>query len=185
MEDCKIVVLFFARDEGALTIFCEKYKNYIVRILSNILTSSQDSEECLQDTMLALWDSIPPERPESLGAYAGRIARNKAIDKYRSIHSQKREENISDILSELDECLPSRENTEREVENNRLAVSVNAFVGTLSRRDRIIFTRRYWYSEPIENISRGLKIKSSTVRVALHRIRTRLKEHLEKEGFGQ
>ncbi len=185
MEDCRIVDLFFARDEGALDIFCKKYKNYIMHILSNILTSSQDSEECLQDTMLALWNSIPPERPESLGAYAGKIARNKAIDKYRAIHSQKREENISDILSELDECLPSRDNTEREAENKRLAESVNAFVATLSRRDRIIFIRRYWYSEPIENISRGLKIKSTTVRVALHRIRTRLKDHLEKGGFGQ
>lgn len=185
MEDSRIIELFFSRDESALDAFCEKYKNYIMRILSNILCDTQDSEECMQDTMVALWDTIPPERPRSLGAYAARIARNKAIIKYRYNHSQKRDENISDIISELDECLPSRDTTEDEVENKRLGEAINAFVAGLALRERVIFTRRYWYSEPIENIARGLGIRQNTVRVILHRIRSRMKKHLEKEGFSQ
>ena len=184
MEDQQIIELYFARDEEAIAATKDKYGPYCAAIAGNILDTPEDVEEVLSDTWLRIWNSIPPQKPESLKLYIARIARNLSFDRFRSQTREKRGgSQVVLALEELTHCIPSPGHPGAELEAKELRTTVNAFLVTLPQRDRIIFLRRYFYTQSFEEIAAHCGISQGAVRTALSRTRKKLKQHLKKEGF--
>ncbi len=181
-DDSKIIDLFFARDEQAIVELSEKYGAVCKIISKNILKNELDAEECVSDTYLALWNRIPPERPEPLRAYVIRIIRNISIAKYHANTSLKRNSYYDTALDELEECISDCCTIEDEIDADRLAMYLNNFIESLDKESRIMFMCRYWCSDSVSDIARMFGIRSHTVSVRLFRIREKLKEYLSKEG---
>ncbi|MBQ8140217.1 MAG: RNA polymerase sigma factor [Clostridia bacterium] len=180
MEDSQIVDLYWARSESAVSETDRKYGRMLNSISFSLLSSAQDAEECVNDTYLAAWQSMPEERPTYLGAFLAKIVRRISVSRYRSEHSEKRG-GAGKIIEELSECIPSRSTVSEEYENGRLAETLNSFLLGLDRKKRAIFVRRYFYSEPIEKISAELGIKTGSVKSILSRTRQSLREVLREE----
>ncbi len=142
MEDHLIIQLFLERSESAVLELARKYGGLCRSIARNILKNSEDAEECFNDTLLAVWNAIPPERPDKLQPYVCRIARNLSLKKYHSNTAQKRNRQYDVILEEIADCLDSGRSVEGEILARELAGELNAFLGTLNSRDRIIFVQR-------------------------------------------
>lgn len=183
MEDSKIVDLYWERNERAIALTGEKYGNYLMKIARNVLINEEDTDECVNDTYLSAWNSMPTNRPTLLGAYLSSITRNLALDKYRHSHAKRRGEGQVDIA--LDELLEvaGNKSTEDEVEGRMLASAINGFLGQLNKETRVIFVRRYFYLDSIEDIGKLLKISEGKVKTTLFRTRKKLGEYLEKEGY--
>ena len=172
MEDKLLVDGLFARDEKTVARLEEKYSGYCYMIAYAIVRCREDAQECVSDAMLGAWNSIPPNRPENLGAYLGRIARNSALNLY-----------ISLALDELSECIPGNENTEMQADAALLRDAVNRFLESLERERRIIFVQRYWYMLGISEIAAERGMTEGAVKMSLKRTRDSLRSFLEKEGF--
>ena len=129
--------------------------------------------------MLAVWNAIPPERPDKLQPYVCRIARNLSLKKYHSNTAQKRNRQYDVILEEIADCLDSGRSVEGEILARELAGELNAFLGTLNSRDRIIFVQRYWYCLSVSEIAENLHMTPNAARVCLHRTREKLKQYLK------
>lgn len=171
MEDSRIIDLFFQRSGDAVAALSGKYANYCYTIAYNILSSAEDAEECVNDTWLKAWTTMPQNRPDHLGAYLGRIVRNLALDRWRRGRAQKRGAGLDAMLAELDECIPAKETTEEQVEARELTRLLERWLDSLPQEDRVLFVRRYWYGEPA-----GKHVKR------LWRLRQKLKAYLEQEG---
>ena len=183
MDDKRITELFFERDENAIKQTQQKYGSLCRHIAVNILANEQDSEEAVSDAYISLWNSIPPERPESLKAYLARIVKNISLDRLRKKSADKRGKGQLDAaLDELAELIPDNETPESELDKKLLAQSIAGFVEGLERDKRIIFIQRYWYLCSIKDIAKGLKMSEGSVKTALYRMRNQLKEQLEREG---
>ncbi len=183
MDDSEIIELYYNRTEAAISKTAEKYGKYCSFIAYNILHNRQDSDECVNDTYLRAWNSIPPENPADLGAFLGKIARNLALDKYRYYNREKRGGSETTLaIDEIQECLAAADNTEQAVDESLLADMLNKFLSTLSSKKRKIFVRRYWYLSSIEEIAKDYSLSESNVKVILLRTRNKLKQFLEKEG---
>ena len=181
MEDEKIVLLYWERDENALRETEIKYGRYCHAIAYYILDSHEDAEECVNDTWNGAWNAMPPEKPKRLSAFLGRITRNIAIDRYRYNTAQKRNAELETLMDEYLECIP---NEDASVEETlALKQAIDGFLARLDARSRVIFMRRYWYSMPIKAIADGMRLSESHVNVILHRTRRKFKEHLTKEGI--
>lgn len=181
MEDKKIIDLYFARNEQAIAETDRKYGTYCRAIAYRILEDRLDSEEVANDTYLRLWNNIPPQKPDPLKPYVGRVSRNLALDVYDSKHAKKRR-GVTLALEELTECLPSTDG--REIgESAALSDSLSRFISSLPERDKVIFVRRYFHLYPIAEIARDLGLKESTTAMTLSRTRVKLRKFLEKEGF--
>lgn len=184
MEDKQILDLYWMRSENAISETANKYGRYCHYIAFNILHNDEDSEECTNDTYLKAWETIPPNRPDKLSAFLGKITRNLALDKYRLYNTKKRGEGqISFVLDELQECIPTANNTERIVDDLMLTQVLNQFLASLSETKRKIFMRRYWYLSTVKEISQDFNISESKVKMSLLRSRKKLKILLEKEGI--
>lgn len=183
MDDQKIIELFFQRSEQALHETREKYGALCARIAGNMLPSPEDAEECVNDAMLALWNAIPPTRPQFLGAFAARITRNQARNRIAYNAARKRAAASEIPLKELDACLAGPENVEHQVLEKELTAAIEAFLYTLDGDSRNIFLRRYWFFDTVEQISAGLGISRSKVKARLLRTRTKLRAYLIKEGY--
>lgn len=184
MEDEKIIELFFSRQESAITAVRDTYGSYCARIAGNILDSREDVEEVLSDTWLKVWNSIPPQKPNSLKLYIGRIVRNLSFDRFRSQNREKRGSGEMPLaLHELSECIPSPGQPESKLETAHLTQAVSAFLEKLPLRERKVFLLRYYYLEPTEAIANRLGIRPTLVRTNLSRTRKKLKNHLIKEGW--
>ena len=184
MEDFKIIELFFKRNENAISETERKYGRYLSKIAYNILFDTEDSEECVNDTYMKAWNSIPPQQPEILSTFLGKITRHLAIDLFRKKHAEKRKNSEYALsLSELDECIPDKFSAEKEFEQKELSESINRFLASLSKENRDIFVCRYFYSDSIKEIASFFKSSESKIKSSLFRSRKALKEHLEKEGF--
>lgn len=181
MEDHDIVALYLARSETAIVETAKKFGAYCRTIAWNILASRRDAEECENDTWLAAWNSIPPNRPQRLAPYLGRITRNLALDRYDQAHAAKRG-GFSGVLEELDDCLPSPAMVHDQVETAETARRISDFLRAQPEQARRIFLRRYWYCDKTGDIARRYGISESKVRVTLHRMREKLKAFLEQEG---
>ena len=182
MTDEAIIEMYFDRNEAAINKSNEKYGRYCMTIAGSILSDHLDSEECVNDTWLRAWNSIPPERPTYLKLFFAKITRNLAINRYRAANAKKRGGGkIEAILDELSECIGI--DTETEFDMRELSSSVNHFLGTLESRERAIFLRRYFFSEGTETIAVKFGIKKSNVHKILSRTRNKLREHLTKEGY--
>lgn len=182
MEDKKIIDLYFERSENAIYETANKYGNYCRAIAFNILYNNEDTQECENDTYMAAWKAMPPTRPKILRVYLGRLTRNIALDKYDYNKAKKRNNEFDLILSELEECISSKENIETQFQSNNVSKVISDFLRTVNEEKRCIFLRRYWYSDSIEDISSRFNISSSKVKSTLFRMRKKLKLYLEKEG---
>ena len=181
VKDDQIIALFFARSQQALTELDRKYGAVCSAVARNILKNPQDAEECVNDTYLGLWNAIPPHRPNPLLAFVCRVARNVSLNRYRHNHAQRRDESRNLPLVELEGCLaaPSAEETWSA---QALGQTLDCFLDTLDRKSRVMFLRRYWFSDSVSWIARQMGITENHVSVQLHRIRSRLKQYLEQEG---
>ena len=185
MEDNKIIELFWNRDETAIEQTATVYGRYCRRIARNILGIEEDVEECLNDTWLGAWNSIPPARPDCLSAYLGRITRNLAISRYRAGHALKRTgDRLSESLDELgDFASPSVDNVEEAVDRKALEAAINKYLDTVTQKQRRLFVRRYFYMDSVSDIAKMYGLGQSDVKVTLLRMRRSLKKVLEEEGL--
>ena len=184
MTDDKIIQLFFQREEVAIEETQKKYGSYCFKIANNILNNREDSEECLNDTWLKAWESIPPTRPTYFNLFLAKITRNFAINTYRSKHTHKRGKGeMALVLDELEECITGETDVETLYIAEELQSSINKFVRGLSEKDGNVFIRRYFYADSIKDISNRYHISENNVRVMLNRTRNKLKLRLEKEGY--
>lgn len=183
MDDREIIDMYFAKDENAIKATSRKYGRLVKSISYNILGNLSDSEECENDTYLALWEKIPPERPESLSAYLGRIARNISINKYEYNRAKKRSRNMEEALDELGEMVSGKDEPEKRLERAEIARAIECFLAKKSKSQRIVFVRRYWYSESVPEISKRLGFSESKIKSMLMRMRKELKIYLERNGI--
>lgn len=183
MDDEQIIRLFNRRSGQAVSALSDKYGRVCTRVARNILSDPRDAEECLNDAYLAVWNTIPPQNPSPLLSYVCRIVRNLALKKYHSLTAQKRDSAYHIALDELEHCLSSPDTAENLLEAGELAEGMNCFLGTLEQKNRIIFVRRYWYTDSIEDIARKMGMTRHNVTVRLSRTRERLKKYLESEGL--
>ena len=184
MEDLKIIELLFERKESAIAETERKYGRYLLKIAYNILFDTEDSEECVNDTYMKAWNTIPPQNPKILRTFLGKITRRLAIDVFRKKHAEKRgNSEFALSLSELDECIPDKFSAEKEFEYNQLTESINRFLASLSKENRDIFVCRYFYSDSIKEIASFFGTSEAKIKSSLFRSRKILKEHLLKEGF--
>jgi len=184
MDDQIILDMFFARQESALDETKQKYGHRLQKTSMNILSSYEDAEECVNDTLLKAWNVIPPNRPTSLGAYLAKIARNLSINKWEAGSTAKRGGgSIPLLLSELEDCIPASGGPEETYESTFLTETINSFLSTVNQTARVTFTLRYFHGESIQSISEQFKISESKTKSILFRVRKKLKIHLEKEGI--
>ena len=183
MTDMEIINLFFERSEQAIDELAKKHGNAVARVARNILGNEQDTEECVNDTYLGTWNAIPPHRPTPLRTFVCKIARNLATKKYHVNTAEKRNSQYDLALDELEEYLADNSSVEEAYDAKELAEAINGFMATLNYTDRFIFTRRYWYSDPVQDIAKMAHSTTNSVTVRLFRIREKLRLYLEKEGL--
>lgn len=183
MDDSKIIGLFFERSETAIAQLTEKYGKLCKKIAMNILNNPEDAEETVNDALLGIWGSIPPNRPDSLIAYVCKVVRNHALKRYDYNTAAKRNSHFDTALEELEDCIASPSGVEAEVEARALEEDIDRFLGTLNREDRIIFMRRYYFSDPYSDIAILTGLTEKNVSVRLTRIRNRLKAYLKERGY--
>lgn len=182
MEDYKIVDLYWERSENAVKETSQKYGKLLYGISRSLLSSNEDAEECVNDTYLEAWQSMPTDRPTYLGSYLSKIIRCISIDRFRSAHAEKRGEAVS-LTDELCQCLASRDTPEAEYERGRTVEAINRFLRGLDEEKRRMFVRRYFYSDSIADVAGRLNVSVPKVKTTLHRLRSELREYLEKEGI--
>lgn len=181
MEDRHIIALFFDRAEGAIDALAKKYGKALYSLCHNILDDPLDAEECVSDAYLAAWNTIPPAEPDPLSAYIYKIGRNTALKRLRTRAAQKRTAyEIS--LDELAEALPGGD-TESAWEAKELGNAIDRYLATLTKENRVIFLRRYWFGDSLRDISRLTGVKENALAVRLSRLRGGLKDYLIKEEF--
>lgn len=184
MKDNEIIDLYWSRDEAAITATADTYGNYCYSIAYNILYNNEDAEECVNDTWLNAWKSIPPQRPNRLSTYLGKITRNLSIDRYKSMTAKKRGMGQVELaLSELEGCVPAQTDTEQIVDEMALADAIEAFLRAQPKAERNIFVGRYWYLYSIRDLAKANRMSESKVASLLHRMRKKLKLYLEEEGI--
>ncbi len=184
VNDEKIIELYWLRDEKAIEETDFKYKNYLFSIAYNIVHEKSDSEECLNDTYLGAWNSMPPTRPNILKAFLTTIVRRVSINRY---HSNSRKGRVPSemtvCLSELENFISDDNDVDAEFDAQRLGSIISDFVRGLSKRKRFIFLSRYYVADPIDTIAKNMNLSRSTVDKELAAIRSALKEKLESEGY--
>ena len=183
MEDSKIVDLFFERSEQAITELSEKYEKLCKKISINILGNEEDALECINDSYLGVWNTIPPEKPDNLKYYLLRIVRNSSLKRFHSNTAKKRNSFYDVALQELQECLPDENTIEKALISDEISSLLNSFLESQNKINRIIFVRRYYFSDNISEISERVMLTENNVSVRLNRMRKSLKNHLEKEGI--
>ena len=182
MNDTRIVDMLFERKEAALEEVSLKYARLYQRILREMLTDEQDVEECANDVLLAVWNSIPPNRPDSLSAYLCKLARRIGTDRLRYMTRQKRNTGYWISLSELEECLPAETSSDENAMNSETIRAVLAeFLCDLDPETEVLFIRRYVYLESVAQLAKRFDMTENLVSVKLYRARKKLKKRLEKE----
>ena len=181
MEDKEILELFNARNQQAISKTADKYGNYCYSISFNILANAEDSEECVNDTYMKAWQSIPPDYPHIFSAYLGKITRNLSLDKYRHKYAKKRgNATVNVVFEELENCISETKSIVDEIELTEL---INNFLKTLSDDKCRIFVRRYWYADSVTELAAMTNGSANRISVRLFRLREKLRITLMKEGF--
>ena len=181
MDDSRIIRMFFDRSEGAIEALDKKLGKLLYKIALNILGDPGAAEECVSDTYLALWNRIPPEKPDLLTPFTCRVVRNTALKRLRQTTAECRDSRFDLSIDELSDCIPDR-SIEENLQSLELGRSLNRFLATLSEENRTLFLRRYWFGDSVQDIAKLTGIRENTVAVRLNRIRAKLKEHLIREG---
>ena len=184
MEDQEIVALYWQRSEDALRETAAKYEAYLTKIACNILTDTEDSRECVNDTYLAAWNSMSEHRPEMLSTYLGKITRQLSIDRFRKRHSLKRRASEYALsLSELEDSFADSATPEQALDSRLLAEAVNAFLRALPDRERNVFLGRYYFFDSVKEVAAYCGLSEANTKSILFRTRQKLKAYLESEGF--
>lgn len=184
MEDSQIVNLYWDRNETAIDHTDKKYGRYLGKIAFQILNDREDSQESVNDTYLAAWNSIPPQRPSVLSTYLGKLTRRISIDLFRKKTAQKRGRGeYEQSLEELGQCVTDGSTPEETVDAQLLAEAIDRFLRTLSSEARNTFIGRYYYLDSIREIAAYCRISESKAKILLHRTRTALRAFLEEEGY--
>ena len=182
-HDEKIIDLLFARSEQGLEKIQEKYGKCCMQVARNVLGNEQDAEECVNDTLVKIWESIPPNRPGSLLAYALTIVRNLSLNKLQFRNAQKRGGSAICIpFSELEEHLEGIAVPD-EGESQEFERIINEFLDSLPKKDAVLFIRRYWYLDSIKTLSEMSGYSENNVYQKLFVMRRKLRERLIKEGY--
>ena len=184
MEDAAIVELYLKRDEAAIAATAKKYSSRLRRVALGILSDPGTAEECENDTYLRAWELIPPHEPRTyFFPFLGRITRHLAIDRLRREQSQKRNGSCLELTREIAECIPGGARAEEALEAEALRRSIDAFLAGCSEEQRRLFVRRYWFFDSIPELSRRYGLSQSKVKTTLFRLREKLRERLEAEGY--
>ena len=184
MRDDEIVTLYWKRDERAIQETKNEYGRYLFKIANNILLDFEDSQESVNDTYLAAWNSMPPQRPSVLSTYLGKLTRRISIDIFRKKNREKRRASEYALsLDELQECISGGNMLEEEVEVKLLAKAINEFLRMQPEEARDLFIGRYYFLDSLKDVARYCGMSESKAKTVLFRTRCNLKAHLEKEGF--
>ena len=184
MDDNGIIQLYWDRNVQAISVTSEKYGHYCKAIAKNILNNEEDAEECVNDTYLNAWNSMPTHWPEQLATFLGKITRNVSFNKYKHDHAQKRGGGeIVLVLDELADCVSGVDNIEQIIDHQELSKAINSFVRSLSTKKRDIFVRRYWYADSVSEIAKDYGMLQGSVSKMLERTRKQLKAYLTERGF--
>ncbi|MBQ7050452.1 MAG: sigma-70 family RNA polymerase sigma factor [Firmicutes bacterium] len=184
MEDNAIIELYWKRSENAISETSAKYGGYCYTIAYNILANNEDSEECVNDTWMAAWNTMPPRRPKLLAAFLGKMTRYISLDRWKNRTAAKRGGGeVPLVLEELEECISGEDSVEKEYLKKEFTMTMNRFLEKLPETERKVFLCRYWYMETIEEISNRFGFSESKVVSMLHRTRKKLRKMLEQEGI--
>ena len=179
MEDSTIIALYNARDERAIRETEVKYGDYCMSISLEILKDRMDAEECVNDTYLKAWNTIPPKKPSVLRTYLGKLVRNLSIDRLRTLHRKKRDVDLLVAAEELDRCL----GTASDGTDGGLCAALDGFLAGLDATNRRLFVGRYWHSLSIKDLAGAWNLTPNAVALRLHKTRERLRTYLEKGGY--
>ena len=184
MEDKEIIALFWRRQEEAIEQTGRKYGTELERFAASFLGSAADGAECVNDAYYRAWNSIPPHEPASLRAYLYKLLRSACIDRYRKEGAEKRGGgSYTASLAELEGCLSGGTEPEKALDLKLLSASIESYLRKQTPDKRQIFLRRYYFADPLENIAADYGYSVSRVKSLLHRLRSGLKDHLQKEEF--
>ena len=184
MDDKTIVQMYWDRDEKAISATSEKYGSYCFSIAENILANYEDAEECVNDTWLGTWNSIPANRPSVLSAYLGKIVRNLSFNLYKKNKAEKRGSGqLLLVLDELSELIADSSRPEEEWDGKLLSGAINSFLAELPAEKRKLFVCRYWYADSVKDIAKRFGMTENNVSVTLSRMRNRLHNYLTESGF--
>ncbi len=183
MDDRQILQLFQARDEQAIKETQIKYGAFCHSIAYSVLRDRQDAEECVNDTYLEAWNTIPPHCPNPLSGFLGMLTRRISLDRYRRKHAQKRGgDTVCLAYDELEDCIPDRtQSLQADLTARELGRLLSDFLRALPETECNVFLRRYWFFDSVEEISRRYGFGQSKVKMMLSRTRAKLKKRLEKE----
>lgn len=182
MDDPQIVELYWQRSDRAIPETAVKYGAYCQSIAYNILHSREDAEECVNDTWLRAWNSMPEQRPDELKLYLGRLTSWLSLDRRRRAQRGKRGGGEYELaLEELEDCLAAPDDAERQVERAELTAAIDRFLAALGPDERTVFLARYWFGCPIAVIAEKHGFTQSKVKTMLHRTRRKLRDSLRKE----
>ncbi len=182
IDDEKIVDLFFMRSEQAIWELDNKYGKFCRRLSYNIVNNRQDAEECVNDAYLGAWNAIPPEKPDPLLTYLCRIVRNVSLKMYHRKEAAKRSSTYTIAMEEIEACIAAPNMVETEFEARELARIIESFLDTLTAENRVIFMRRYWFSDSCKDIAEFVGLSEKNITVRLTRIRKKMKKYLIEKG---
>ena len=184
IEDEKIIEMFFGRSEQGIRELDIKYGKVCHKLSYNIVNSRQDAEECVNDAYLGAWNAIPPAKPNPLLAYICKIVRNISLKIYWRKEAAKRSSHYTIALEEIEACIADQKTVEDEIEARELARIIEDFLDTLTVENRVIFMRRYWFSDICKDIAEFVGLSEKNISVRLTRIREKMKQYLiEREVF--
>lgn len=182
MTDEQIIALYWDRDPRAIEATDEAYGIKLQRLAEQMLSAPQDAEECVNDTYLGAWNTIPPTKPERLFAYLAGICRHLVLNRIDWQNAQKRRATVVELTRELELCIPNPREEQRQT-GEEIGQALSAFLRTMPEDTRRVFLRRYWYADGVKDIATRYHISESKVKTMLFRTRNKLREYLEKEGI--
>ena len=184
MEDAGIIELFFERSEQGIRELDIKYGKACRKLSYNIVNNRQDAEECVNDAYLGAWNAIPPVKPDPLLTYICKIVRNISLNLYHRKEAAKRSSHYTIAMEEIEACIAATNAVEAEIEAVELAHIIERFLDTLTVENRVLFMRRYWFSDSCRDIAWFMGLTEKNVSVRLTRIREKLRQYLiEREVF--
>ena len=183
VDDKSLINLFLERSEQAIRELETMYGAGAKALAFNVLGDARDAEECLSDALLAVWNTVPPKRPDSMRAYLLGITRNRAVERYHALSARKRNSHYDTALGEIEDCLAGVDTAETLCEAKALSEAINAYLAGLKAEDRALFVHRYWFGQDLSEAARALGMAPQKASLRLFRIRERLKKHLMKDGM--
>lgn len=182
MEDEKIIELYWIRSEDAIRETDAAHGAKLHDLSYRIVQNREDAQECVNDTYLKAWNTIPPQRPNYFFAYLAKICRFLSFGRLDWNNAAKRSADVVQLTAEMELCIPDRCQSWQRSEQ-QIGDVLNRFLDSLPRRSRMIFLRRYWYADSIGEIARRYQMSQSSVKTQLHRTRSKLRAFLEQEGI--